>query len=131
VVFSARRSGNGPASRRRPARAGAAINRNGRIGEFAAFEDRQRGTRGALNNRRIDPGGVYLRLEWRNHRLLGYTSKDGKSWSRLERMEPTYPSALKVGLYAINGCTDPMSVRFEDFQFTEGKATAKARTRRR
>jgi hypothetical protein len=44
-------------------------------------------------------------------------------------MEPTYPSTLKVGLYATNGCTDLMSVRLEDFHFTEGKATAKAKTK--
>ncbi len=109
----------------------AAINRNGRVSEFAAFEEREWGTRGALNNRGIPAGGVYLRLERRNNRLLGYTSKDGKSWSRLDPMEPSYPATLKVGLYAINGCTDPVSVRFEDFQFNEGKPAAKAKTKRR
>ena len=109
----------------------AAINRNGRLSEFAAFEEREWGTRGAVNNRGIQPGGVYLRLERRNNRLLGYTSKDGRNWSRLDPMEPTYPATLKVGLYAINGCTDPISVRFDNFQFTEGRATAKAKTRRR
>jgi regulation of enolase protein 1 (concanavalin A-like superfamily) len=111
----------------------AAINRNGKISEFAAFEEREWGSRGALNNRGIDPGGVYLRLERRNNRLLGYTSKDGRSWSRLDPMEPTYPSTLKVGLYAINGCTEPISVQFDNFQFTEGAATpkAKAKARRR
>lgn len=110
----------------------AAINRVGRLSEFAAFEEREWGTRGALNNRGIDPGGVYLRVERRNNRVLGYTSKDGKNWSRLEPMELSYPATLKVGLYAINGCTDPMSVRFEDFHFTEGKAAApKAKAKRR
>ena len=104
----------------------AGINRNGKISEFAAFEEREWGTRGAVNNRGIDPGGVWLRLERRNNRLLGYTSKDGQNWSRLDPMEPTYPATLKVGLYAINGCTDPMSVRFENFQFSEGSATPKA-----
>jgi regulation of enolase protein 1 (concanavalin A-like superfamily) len=109
----------------------AAINRNGKIGEFAAFEEREWGTRGALNNRGIEPGGVYLRLERRNNRLLGYTSKDGKNWSRLDPMEPSYPATLKVGLYAINGCTDPISVRFEDFNFTEGSSAPKGKTKRR
>ena len=107
----------------------AAINRNGKIGEFAAFEEREWGTRGALNNRGIDPGGVYLRVERRNNRILGYTSKDGKTWARLDPMETSYPSTLKVGLYAINGCTDPVSMRFEDFQFSQGKASAKAKKR--
>lgn len=108
----------------------AGINRKGKIGEFAAFEEREWGTRGAMNNRVIQPGGVYLRLERRNNRLLGYTSRDGKNWSRLDPMEPSYPATLKVGLYAINGCTDPVTVRFEDFQFTQGKTPAppKART---
>jgi regulation of enolase protein 1 (concanavalin A-like superfamily) len=109
----------------------AAINRGGKVGEFAAFEEREWGTRGAMNNHGIDPGGVYLRLERRNNRLLGFTSKDGKNWVRLEPMEPSYPPTLKVGLYAINGCTDPISVRFEDFSFTEGKAAPKAKTKGR
>lgn len=108
----------------------AAINRSGKIGEFAAFEEREWGTRGALNNRGIDPGGVYLRVERRNNRILGYTSKDGKEWARLDPMETSYPSTLKVGLYAINGCSDPVSMRFEDFQFSQGKASAKAKGRR-
>jgi hypothetical protein len=57
----------------------AAINRNGKVGEFAAFEEREWGTRGALNNRGIDAGGVYLKIERRNNRLLGYTSVDSGS----------------------------------------------------
>lgn len=104
----------------------AAINRNNKISEFAAFEEREWGTRGALNNRGIEPGGVYLRVERRNNRILGATSKDGKTWARLDPMELGYPATLKVGLYAINGCTEPMSVRFEDFDLSEKKATGKA-----
>ncbi len=45
--------------------------------------------------RGIDPGGVYLRLERRNNRLLGYTSQDGKTWSRLDPMEPSYPATIE------------------------------------
>ncbi len=107
----------------------AAINRGGKVSEFAAFEEREWGTRGALNNRGIDPGGVYLRVERRNNRIMGYTSKDGKSWAKLEPMEPGYPSTLKVGLYAINGCSEPTDVRFDNFSFTEGKATGRAKTK--
>jgi regulation of enolase protein 1 (concanavalin A-like superfamily) len=109
----------------------AAINRSNKISEFAAFEEREWGTRGALNNRGVDPGGVYLRVERRNNRILGYTSKDGKKWARLDPMETSYPASLKVGLYAINGCTDPITVRFDDFQFTEGKAPTASKTKRR
>jgi regulation of enolase protein 1 (concanavalin A-like superfamily) len=104
----------------------AAINRKNKVSEFAAFEEREWGTRGAVNNHGIDPGDVYLRLERRNNRLLGYTSKDGRTWARLDPMEPTYPATLKVGLYAINGCTDPVKVRFDNYSFTEGKAATKA-----
>jgi hypothetical protein len=57
---------------------------------------------------------------------VGYTSKDGKNWAKLDPMEPSYPPTLKVGLYAINGCTDPVSVRFENFSFGEGSAAGKA-----
>ena len=108
----------------------AAISRNNKISEFAAFEEREWGTRGALNNRGIDSGGVYLRVERRNNRILGYTSKDGKNWARLDPMETSYPATLKVGLYAINGCTDPVTVRFEHFSFNQGKATTKTRTKK-
>jgi regulation of enolase protein 1 (concanavalin A-like superfamily) len=105
----------------------AGINRNGKNGEFAAFEEREFSTRGAVNNRGIDAGGVYLRVERRNNRVLGYTSKDGKNWSRLDPMETSYPATIKVGLYAINGCADPVIVKFEDFDFTEGKGTGKGK----
>ena len=107
----------------------AAINRKGKVSEFAAFEEREWGTRGALNNRGLDAGDVYLKVERRNNRILGYTSKDGKTWSRLESMEPSYPSTLKVGLYAINGAADPMSVQFQNFSFSEGKGGGSARRR--
>lgn len=108
----------------------AAINRNGKISEFAAFEEREWGTRGALNNRGVDPGGVYLRVERRNNRILGYTSKDGENWTRLDPMETSYPATLKVGLYAINGCSEPVSMHFEDFNFNQGKASAKGKTKK-
>ena len=88
----------------------AAINRGGRVAEFAAFEEREFGTRGALNNRGIEPGGVYLRIERRDNRIYGYTSKDGRTWARLDPMEPTYPDTLKVGIYGINGCTEPVQM---------------------
>jgi regulation of enolase protein 1 (concanavalin A-like superfamily) len=107
----------------------AAINRNSRINEFAAFEEREWGTRGAVNNRGIDPGGVYLRLERRGGRYLGYTSKDGQNWARLDPLETNYPATVKVGLYAINGCTDPVAVQFDQFSLNQGKAGG-ASTRR-
>ncbi len=109
----------------------AAISRNKKISEFAAFEEREWGTRAALNNRGIDPGGVYLRLERRSNRILGYTSKDGKNWARLDPMETSYPSTLKVGLYAINGCSEPITVRFEEYSFNQGKAAVTGKTKKR
>lgn len=105
-----------------------AINRKGKVSQFAAFEEREWGTRGTMNNRGLDPGPVYLRVESRNNRILGSTSKDGKTWAKLDPMEPSYPSILKVGIYAINGCNEPTTVAFEDFAFTEGTA-AKAKAR--
>ena len=87
----------------------------GRAASTAAEDQRVRGLRGTrvghprrAQQQGIEPGGVYLRLERRNNRLLGYTSKDGKSWTKLDPMEPSYPATLKVGLYAINGCTGPI-----------------------
>ena len=107
----------------------AGINRRGKIGEFAAFEEREWGTRGALNNKGIDQGGVYLKVERRGNRIMGSTSKDGKNWTRLDPMETSYPATIKVGLYAINGCNQPTTVEFENFQFAEGKGTGRASRR--
>jgi regulation of enolase protein 1 (concanavalin A-like superfamily) len=108
----------------------AGINRKGKLSEFAAFEEREWGTRGAMNNKGLDPGPVFLRLERRGNRLLGSTSKDGKSWTKFDPMEPSYPSTIKVGRYAINGCTEPFMARFEDFSFAEGKDVAKQAKKR-
>ena len=76
-----------------------------------------------MNNHGVDPGTVYLRVERRGNRILGYTSKDGKNWEKLDPMETSYPATLKVGLYAINTSSDPLAVRFEDYNFTEGKGS--------
>lgn len=46
-------------------------------------------------------------------------------------METGYPATLQVGLYAINGCTDPVTVRFEDFHLTQKKSGGAARTKSR
>jgi regulation of enolase protein 1 (concanavalin A-like superfamily) len=107
----------------------AGINRRGRVNEFAAFEEREWGTRGALNNRGIEPGGVFLRIERRGNRILGSTSKNGESWTRLDPMETSYPSTIKVGLYAINGCNEPATIEFQDFKFSEGTHADKTKRR--
>ena len=107
----------------------AAILRNNKVKQLAALESAEWGSRAAVNNHGIDPGTVYLRLERRGNRLLGSTSKDGKSWEKLDPMEPSYPATLKVGLYAINTSSDPLTVRFEDFNLTEGKAGSTKRAR--
>jgi regulation of enolase protein 1 (concanavalin A-like superfamily) len=100
----------------------AAILRNKRVNTFAAFEEREWGARAALNNNRLDPGTAYLRLERRGNRLFGSTSRDGKTWAKLESMDISYPGTIKLGLYAINTGNEAMSVRFEDFKFTETKS---------
>jgi regulation of enolase protein 1 (concanavalin A-like superfamily) len=106
----------------------AAMNRRGKINEMAAFEEREWGSRGAVNNAKLEPGPTFLRLERRGNRIMAYTSKDGKSWTKLEPMEPTYPTTLKVGLYAINGTTEPTKVVFSNFNFTAGKPDSKAKS---
>ena len=80
--------------------------------------------------RPTDPN-PYLRVERRNNRILGYTSKDGKTWTKLDPMETSYPGMIKVGLYAINGCTEPIAVRFEDFDFNQGKSGSTAKKKAR
>ena len=76
----------------------AAIYRSNKISEFAAFEEREWGTRRRLNNRGIDPGGVYLRVERRNNRHprlhqqgrqeLGAARADGDQLSRHDQGRP-------------------------------------------
>jgi regulation of enolase protein 1 (concanavalin A-like superfamily) len=97
----------------------AMLRNNNKVSAMAAFEEREWGARAAVNNRGIDTGDVFLRLERRGNRILGYTSKDGASWTRLDPMETTYPGTLKVGLYAVNTSSSPLAVRFE--QFSLGK----------
>ena len=106
-----------------------AILKNKKVGEFAAFEEREWGARAAINNHKIDAGDAYVKLERRGNRLLGYTSKDGKAWEKLEPMETSYPSTLKVGVYALNSSNAPLTIRFENFNFTEGKSNGATRKR--
>ena len=45
-------------------------------------------------------------------------------------METSYPAIIKIGVYAITGCTEPVDVRFDNFSLSEGKtATAKKKAR--
>lgn len=110
-----------------------AMHRNDRVLGLVIFEGREQGTRAAVHNKgRLDPHeDRWLRLERRGGRFSGSISADGRDWEALEPIEAEWPARLKVGLYAINGCTDPISVRFEDVHFTEGKATTRAKGKRR
>jgi regulation of enolase protein 1 (concanavalin A-like superfamily) len=99
---------------------GAVIRRN-KVGTFAIFEEREWGARGAVNNGKLDPGTAYLRLQRRGNRILGYTSKDGKNWARLDPIETSWGPKLKVGLDAVNSGNEPFQVRFENFEFSEGR----------
>ena len=104
-----------------------AILRNGKPGTFVDFEEREWGSRAAVNNGKLGPGTAYLRLERRGNRIHGFTSANGKDWAALEPIATSWPPRIKVGLNAINSSGDPFAVRFEDFQFTAGKAATAAK----
>jgi regulation of enolase protein 1 (concanavalin A-like superfamily) len=93
----------------------AAILRNGKLGTFAIFEEREGGSRGAQHNGNVTPGTAYLKLARRGGRIFGLTSKDGKHWTQLKPIDTVWHGELKVGLNAINSSNAPFNVRFEEF----------------
>jgi len=101
----------------------AAILRNGKVGTFAEFEEREGGTSGALHNGNLTPGTAYLRMERRGSKISGFVSKDGKRWTALRPIDTVWPARLKIGVDAINSSNAPFTVRFEEFSF-KGKSVA-------
>jgi regulation of enolase protein 1 (concanavalin A-like superfamily) len=94
-----------------------AMLRQGKIGTYIAFEEREGGYRGAVHNGRFQAGDCYLRLERKGSRIFGSVSSDGSKWLRLKPIDTVWPANLKVGLTAINSSSEPFSVRFEEFSF--------------
>lgn len=103
-----------------------AINRGGKVAEYAAFEEREWGTRAAVNNKGGLPVGkpLWVRLERRGDRILGSISGDGKNWMRLDPMDTSYPSTVKVGFSVINCADQPITVRFDNFTLKEGRGSS-------
>ncbi len=94
-----------------------AVVRQGKVGTFSIFEEREGGSRGAVHNGQLTPGTAYLRVERRASRIFGFTSKDGKHWTQLKPIDTVWPGTLKVGLDAINSSNKPFTLRFEELSF--------------
>ncbi len=106
----------------------ATLNQGG-IDTFAIFEAHEPGARTLDHNANLSPGTAYVRLERRGKSFLGFTSSDGKRWTKLEPINTAWPAALKVGLGGINSANAPFAVRFEELSF-KGKKPAHSRNDR-
>jgi regulation of enolase protein 1 (concanavalin A-like superfamily) len=104
----------------------AAMLRNGKIGTYAAFEEREGGFRGAVHNEVFQGGTCYLRLERKGSRILGAISLDGSTWKDLQPIDTVWPAKLKVGLAAVNSSSEPFAVKFEEYELNAKLAGVEA-----
>jgi regulation of enolase protein 1 (concanavalin A-like superfamily) len=107
-----------------------AVMRNGKVGVFSIFEEREGGSSGAQHNGPLAPGTTHLKLERRGGRIYGFTSKDGKRWVPLKPIDTVWGPELKIGLDAINSSDAPFTVRFENFSVKTKKPRASARPKK-
>jgi RNA polymerase sigma factor (sigma-70 family) len=94
----------------------AALNRDGSVQSFAAFEMRVKGELDGARAAEVPDQDSYLRLERRGNQLLGSVSPDGRQWTRLEPLMGELPAKVRVGVTAVNSARQPLSVRFEELQ---------------
>ena len=95
-----------------------AMFRNGKVGTFILFEEREAGYGGAVNNEVYAGGPCYLRMERKGSRISGALSLDGSKWKQLLPIDTLWPAQLKIGLSAINSSSAPMAVRFEELSLS-------------
>jgi regulation of enolase protein 1 (concanavalin A-like superfamily) len=93
-----------------------ALFRNGVVGTSVAFEEREGGYRGAVHNEVFPGGACYLRLERKGSRIAGAIATDGNNWKELKPIDTVWPAKLRVGLTAISTSSDPLVVKFEEFE---------------
>jgi regulation of enolase protein 1 (concanavalin A-like superfamily) len=98
-----------------------AVLRGSTVNAYVAFEERERGYRGAVHSEAFLGGTWYLRLERRGSQFTGAVSGDGSSWKRLKPIDTIWPAKLKVGLAAINSSSEPFLVKFEEFNLEAAK----------
>ena len=89
--------------------------RNNKNSSYIAFEEREGGYRGAVHNDPYPGGPCYLRLERKGSRILGAMSTDGSSWKALRPIDTIWRGKLRLGLSAINSNSEPLSVKFEEY----------------
>ncbi len=104
----------------------AALNQ-GNVNTFAIFEQHEGGSGVSEHNGPLASGTAYLRLVRRGSRVSGFTSQDGKRWSRLAPIESDWPAKLKVGVDAINSGNRTFTVRFEELSFKPAKRAGAGR----
>jgi regulation of enolase protein 1 (concanavalin A-like superfamily) len=87
---------------------------------FAIFEQHKAGRGVVDHNGSLITGTTYLRIARRGDTIHGFTSSDGRYWSKLEPFRGVPTAKLRVGLAAINSGNAPFTVRFEQLSFTTG-----------
>jgi regulation of enolase protein 1 (concanavalin A-like superfamily) len=92
-----------------------AMFRNGKVTTAINFEEREGGHRGAVHNKVVPNGTIYLRLQRKGNQITASISDDGQVFEALRPIDTIWPSKLKVGLSAINSAADPMTVQFSGF----------------
>ncbi|HEY7310382.1 MAG TPA: protein kinase [Gemmataceae bacterium] len=94
----------------------AALNRNGKITTYAAFESRANGRPSAAYQLGIPDQDTHLRLERHGNQLRAFVSADGELWRSLQNIGIDLPPKVQVGVAAVNAAQQPLQVRFEELR---------------
>ena len=93
----------------------AALNRDGAVLSYASLERRAHAWPFVVPPVGLPEQDIYLRLERRGDQFLGSVSGDGKQWKRLQPMNATLPSKVRIGVAAVNAAQQPLQIRFEEY----------------
>jgi regulation of enolase protein 1 (concanavalin A-like superfamily) len=99
-----------------------AVLRDRRVGAFLLYTQYQPDQPALERNAFVEAGDVYLKIERRGSRVLGFYGTDGHEWAETAPLEITWPARLKVGLDAVNSAFSPLAVRFEGFSISKPAA---------
>ena len=94
----------------------AALNRNGNIVTYAAYESRANGLPGPSHSLNISDQDTSLRLERRGDQLRAFVSSDGGPWRPQQNIDMDLPARVQIGVAAVNAAQQQLQVRFEGLQ---------------
>jgi serine protease Do len=93
----------------------AAVSRDGKVSPYVLFEEREGGYPGASHSHGFQGGACYIGVVRKGSRIFGVVSEDGKKWHKLKPIDTVWPARLKVGLSLTNSSSEPLVVKFEEF----------------